>query len=250
MLRQSESSCLATALALLALASAALPAAAQENPQIRERRVLVWQGGPGQVVELTAGLGRRGFLGVALLDLTPELRSYFGAPEDRGILISQVVDDSPAFAAGLRVGDVLTAVHGQPVEGVVGFQLTIARGREGDETDLECWRDGKPLTVHAALEVRDRSQFDIAPLVGLHHSIRAPVALELRSDSTTDFEIDPSWMESVVGRVGQRFTDSSVLEQLEAMRVERHSLQEKLDRMEERLRQLETELSSLADEER
>jgi membrane-associated protease RseP (regulator of RpoE activity) len=236
------------ALALLVLASAALRAGAQEDNHIRERRVLVWQGGPGEIVELEAGLGKKGFLGVALIDLTPELRSYFGVPEDRGILVSQVVHDSPASTAGLRVGDVLTAIDGQPVRGVVGFQLTIARGGEGSEVELEHWRDGRPAALRAALEVRDRSQFDISPLIGLRHSIPGHVALELKPDSATELEIDGPWVEGVVGRVGQRLTDASVLAQLETMRVERRRLQETLDSMEERLRQLEAELGALGDE--
>ena len=46
-------------------------------------------------------------LGVGLTDLTPELREHFGVGGDAGVMISRVVEDSPAAKAGLRVGDII-----------------------------------------------------------------------------------------------------------------------------------------------
>lgn len=238
---------------VVALLATGPPAGAGQEPRggdLQERRVIILRGDSDHLVELEPGRGRRGFLGVALLDLTAELRTHFGVPPDRGVLVSRVVDGSPAQAADLRVGDVLTAIDGRPLAAALHLQLAIAKGRDGDEVALECRRDGEPLILHAVLAAHDRPQLDISPLLGLHTSIGAPLARGLGVESAGSVDVDTAWVESVAGSVGARFAEPSVLEQLEAMRVERHSLLEKLDRMEQRLRDLETELAALAGDDR
>lgn len=93
-----------------------------------------------------------GFLGVATTSLTPELRHHFGAPEGAGVMISQVVDDSPAFAAGLRVGDILTAVDGEPIHREIDLLQQIRRRDEGDSVSLDLVRDGRAEQVVAVLD--------------------------------------------------------------------------------------------------
>src|SRR5262249_3455797 len=60
-----------------------------------------------------AGNGR---LGVRITSMTAELRKFFGAAEDRGVLVSQVDKDSPAASAGLRAGDVIIEIDGKKVD--------------------------------------------------------------------------------------------------------------------------------------
>lgn len=55
-------------------------------------------------------------MGVELLELTPELRVFFGAPEDAGIMVSHVDKGSPAEHAGIRVGDVIYRAAGEQIE--------------------------------------------------------------------------------------------------------------------------------------
>src|SRR4051812_40154999 len=59
----------------------------------------------------------QGRLGVMVMGLTPELRAYFGAPKDAGLLVARVQPKSPASRAGIQVGDVLTTVAGTKVQG-------------------------------------------------------------------------------------------------------------------------------------
>ncbi len=102
-----------------------------------------------------------GFLGVELTTLSPELRSHFGVSEDTGVLISRVVEDSPADNAGLQVGDIITAIDGQATgsSGAVGRAI---RGLdEGGPVDIDVYRDGELLTVRADIEVRERTTFDL-----------------------------------------------------------------------------------------
>lgn len=98
--------------------------------------------------------GKGGFLGVSMSELSPELRTHFGVPEDAGVMVSKVVDDSPASRAGIQVGDIISAVDGEAVAS--GSDLARAiRGREADQAvDLEIWREGRVQILSAAVEER------------------------------------------------------------------------------------------------
>ena len=98
------------------------------------------------------------FLGVDLTRITPELRTHFGVPEDRGVLVAGVVDDSPAARAGIRTGDIVTAVDGEPVESTAGLIRALAERKAGDRVSVEVWRDGHPLEVDATLAERQWSK--------------------------------------------------------------------------------------------
>ena len=95
----------------------------------------------------------RGFLGVELRELTPELQTHFGAPEGSGVLVASVSDDSPAAAAGIRVGDVVTAVDGLAVESTRDLSREI-RQRPGATVAIELYRDQKPRQLTATLGER------------------------------------------------------------------------------------------------
>lgn len=94
-----------------------------------------------------------GFLGVGLRQLTPELQSHFGAPEGSGVLVASVSDGSPAAAAGIRVGDVITAVDGLAVDSTRDLSREI-RHRPGDAVAIELYRDGTAREVRATLGER------------------------------------------------------------------------------------------------
>src|ERR1700728_147248 len=70
--------------------------------------------------------GTRGFLGILPQEVTPDMAKAFGTPNARGVAISQVEPNSPAKKAGLQVGDVITAVNGNPAEDVNSFRLQVA----------------------------------------------------------------------------------------------------------------------------
>lgn len=73
----------------------------------------------------------KGRLGVQVNSMTEELRQFFGAPKDAGLLVARVVDDSPAKKAGIKVGDVIIEVDGERVEDV-GDVMSVLRGRDDD----------------------------------------------------------------------------------------------------------------------
>lgn len=105
-----------------------------------------WQGEPG--AGMLSFSTNRGRLGVTLQDLTPELAEFFGVKE--GALVSSVQKDTPAAKAGIKAGDVITAVDGKAVKGP-GDAVEQLRDKSG-EVSVSVVRDKKTLTLKATLE--------------------------------------------------------------------------------------------------
>jgi hypothetical protein len=159
---------LAAALLLLpAAARAGLEADKPPAPQknIRQRVVLIDdEGKSDKAVDSVSKRVPRGYLGVGLMDLTPELRTHFGVPEESGIMVSKVEAGSPAEKAGIKVGDILTALDGKPAASSFDVRHRIRGADDGAQTSIELWRGGKVQTLTATLEKRDRPELDLAPL--------------------------------------------------------------------------------------
>ena len=100
--------------------------------------------------ELVAdGKVSRGYLGITLQPLTPELAKSFGVDSARGALISEVVPDTPAAKAGLRPGDIVRSIQGKDVRDHRELSEAVAALEPGTEAELVLLRDGKKkeLTV-------------------------------------------------------------------------------------------------------
>ncbi|OGI48607.1 MAG: hypothetical protein A2151_02665 [Candidatus Muproteobacteria bacterium RBG_16_65_34] len=93
----------------------------------------------------------RGWLGVSIQQVTPELAKQFGLKEARGALVSEVIAESPAVAAGLKDGDVITAFDGKPVESPSALRNTVAQTAVGKTVKVELIRDKKTMTVDAKI---------------------------------------------------------------------------------------------------
>ncbi len=89
----------------------------------------------------------RGRLGVYIQDLTRELAESFDLDQSKGILVAQVIEDSPAAAAGLQQGDVITELNGEPVNKVANFRNRISLTRPGTKIKLTILHKGKEQTI-------------------------------------------------------------------------------------------------------
>ncbi|WP_111657632.1 DegQ family serine endoprotease [Isoalcanivorax indicus] len=103
----------------------------------------------GQLIE--HGEVRRGVLGVSIQDLGPELAEAFDVKETRGVVITQVLEDSAAAEAGLQPGDIVTAVDGRPVVRAADLRNRVGLSPVGEHIRLDILRDGSAMSVLAII---------------------------------------------------------------------------------------------------
>ena len=90
----------------------------------------------------------RGRLGVQIQPMTAELREYFKAPSDRGLLVTRVDPDGPAARAGLHVGDVILTAGGAPLERPFDLVKAVGRVPAGQTLELRVIREGHERTFN------------------------------------------------------------------------------------------------------
>ncbi len=97
----------------------------------------------------------RGYLGVTVGDLTPELARGFGLGENvKGAVVQDVVASAPAAKAGVKAGDVVTAVNGKPVEDRGQLTKTVASITPGGKATLSILRKGKKQEITVTVGTR------------------------------------------------------------------------------------------------
>ena len=93
----------------------------------------------------------RGYLGVFIQNLTEGIAGSFGYNSNRGALISDVKADSPAAAAGLQVGDIITHLNDDRIENASRLRLAVAELDPGEEVKLVVFRDGESETLQVTI---------------------------------------------------------------------------------------------------
>lgn len=93
----------------------------------------------------------RGRLGVLIQDMDKNLAESFGIDQREGILVAQVMEDSPADKGGLKQGDVILELDGTKVEKVATFRNKIALTAPGTKVSLQILRDGKKDTLEVEI---------------------------------------------------------------------------------------------------
>lgn len=86
-------------------------------------------------------------LGVQVTELTEELRTFFAAPKDAGLLVARVQPGTAAAAAGMRVGDVLTNLAGSKIESAGDVRQVLGEKKEGETVPATVIRERKPITL-------------------------------------------------------------------------------------------------------
>ncbi|MBI1912245.1 MAG: DegQ family serine endoprotease [Deltaproteobacteria bacterium] len=89
----------------------------------------------------------RGWIGVSIQELTPELAKSFGLKETKGVLISSVNPGDPADAAGIKAGDIIISFDGKPINELSDLPRTVASTTPGKTVDVKVLRDGKEKSV-------------------------------------------------------------------------------------------------------
>lgn len=98
-----------------------------------------------ELIEL--GKVRRSWLGVYIQEVTPEIAEQFDLPEDaKGVLVGDVVKDSPAEKSGIKRGDIITKVNNEEVDSPGELQDKIGSIEIGEKANIEVVRDGKEIS--------------------------------------------------------------------------------------------------------
>ena len=100
---------------------------------------------------LAHGTVTRARLGIGIQEVDQALARSFGLDEPRGAVITSVEDAGPAAAAGLKSGDVVLSIDGQPILHTIDLARSVAERRPGETVKLEIWRERRARTIGATL---------------------------------------------------------------------------------------------------
>jgi len=93
----------------------------------------------------------RGWLGVSIQPLTPDLAREFGTRDAKGVLVNEVVPDSPAARAGIQRGDILVEFDGKRLEGPGDLQRAVGLSAPDRVAKLKVWREQKELAIEVKI---------------------------------------------------------------------------------------------------
>ena len=113
--------------------------------------------GPGEL-----GYFGGGRLGIGVESLTDQLANYFGVKESKGVLVTQVDESSPAAKAGLKAGDVITAVDNETVDGIDSLIRAVGKKEEGT-VSLRIVRNKAEQVLPVTLEKRQKAARPVFP---------------------------------------------------------------------------------------
>ncbi len=100
---------------------------------------------------------KAGYLGVQIQDLSKQLGDHFKVKDGKGVLVSEVVDDSPAKKAGLKAGDIVTKVNDKEIENAADLTNTIRSYDPNTKVAVTIIRDGKKKQLDATLGEADNT---------------------------------------------------------------------------------------------
>ncbi len=104
------------------------------------------------------GIVKRAYLGIILQPVDKELSNALNLEKQEGILVSEVMKDSPASKAGLENGDIITQYNGKPVKNVSKFRNDIAMMVPDTEIKLKILRNNKPMSIIAILSAQSEGE--------------------------------------------------------------------------------------------
>ena len=99
----------------------------------------------------------RGWLGVAIQDLSAELAAQFGITDTKGVLVSDVMEDSPAKKAGFERADVIIEYDGKPMDSPTHLRNAVAQTPIGKKVSVKLIRDKKPKTIEVTIVEQPKS---------------------------------------------------------------------------------------------
>jgi len=113
--------------------------------------------------QLKAGKVIRGWLGIMIQDITPELAKSFDMKETKGALVADVLSDSPAQKAGLKQGDIIVGMNGKPIDDAHTLSRMVAATSPNAKISLKIIRDGKTKEIDVTIGTMPEEGTETAP---------------------------------------------------------------------------------------
>ena len=113
---------------------------------------------PTQIVRPTVdalirtGKVEHGYMGIGINDVTPDQAKFFHVNNASGAVVTQVEADSPAGKAGLKIGDVITELNGEPINDAGQLQVEVGQKQPGTTIHLKVMRDGSSENIPVTLQ--------------------------------------------------------------------------------------------------
>lgn len=145
---------------------------------------------PSAIVEpvmrqiIDQGIVKRGFLGVALQNVDPDLAKAFGLSKVEGALVAEVSRGSPASKAGLRQGDVIMKYQATEVKNITSLRNAIALMSPGTEMKLTVLRDGRSLVIPVEVGIFPGSGTEKKIEAALHAPVENRLGFEVEKISS------------------------------------------------------------------
>ena len=108
------------------------------------------------------GRTRRGWLGVKIQTVTPEIAESLGLDKARGALVAELVDDSPAKKAGAEPSDIILTFDGKPVDEMRQLPLIVAETYIDKRVKMTVWRNGKEKTLNVLIGELEEEEVKVA----------------------------------------------------------------------------------------
>ena len=136
------------------------------------------------------GVVHRSFLGVGIQQVTHDLAEQFGIQANEGVVVTEVLPDSPAHGAGIQSGDVILTFGGESVQSPRQLQNAVERSKPGSSQPIELLRSGRPLTVTATCAEQPQQQRPTERLDEAQPNALGLEVNELSADVATQLGVD------------------------------------------------------------
>ncbi len=151
---------------------------------------------------LKNGKVSRGYLGIMIQEVTPDLAKAFSLPSPEGALVGDVTPDSPGAKAGLQKGDVITALSGQKVSDSLELRLRISQMAPGTMVKMDVYRNGQKREMAATLgEFPEKAQTAANAPQGESPALEGVQVENLNSDMAEQLNLPAGTRGVVITRV-------------------------------------------------